>query len=485
MKNIFKSLLLVSLISIIACNKSIDELNIDPNNSPSALDANVLTSAEGFIGYIVDVDLNFESFIWAQYKTWGLGVALGNAERFVAQPDDHNGYWQRAYANALTDLKFLSNSEDPIYRGVAKVLEVYVYQGLVDHFGDIPYSNALNGEIADGSVLAPTFDDAEFIYEDLAVQLDGAITDLENDDDPTLIGADDLIFSGDVSKWLKFAHSLKLRILMRLSETNPKGDAITALINGEAEFIDSPDDIALVPFAGNVGAQNPMFARTEFGVGDFYFASNTTLNVFENLGDPRASVFYGNATTGNAAGRVNGLDQGIVESLSQTTPPTNYSTSSTAVFGADQPVYLMSHWEVKFLRAEAAARYGTNENDVDLITDAITSHFDFFNTDGADTYIDGLDYDMAGSLDVKLDIIGVQKWIAMNGTQEDEGWIEARRFDRPASRIFTEGIWVTPPMSVIPAGQYPASWLYPATERSLNPNAAAQRVITDKLFWDN
>ena len=88
-------------------------------------------------------------------------------------------------------------------------------------------------------------------------------------------------------------------------------------------------------------------------------------------------------------------------------------------------------------------------------------------------------------MDEKLNIIGIQKWISLNGTQEDEGWIETRRFDRPGNRIFTEGIFQTPPLSILPAGTFPASWLYPASERSLNPNTPAQRSITDRLFWDN
>ena len=73
----------------------------------------------------------------------------------------------------------------------------------------------------------------------------------------------------------------------------------------------------------------------------------------------------------------------------------------------------------------------------------------------------------------------------MNGTQEDEGWIEARRFDRPDSRLFTDGIWQNPPLSVLSDGTFPSSWLYPEPERSLNPNANPQKTITSNIFWDN
>jgi len=483
MKYIVKSLMLVLLISFAACETSFDEVNIDPNNSPTARDANVLTAAQGFLGYIVDVDLNSRSFLWAQYYTWGIGVSIGNAERFVAEPNDYDAYWSRAYASALADLKFLTKSDDPAYSGVAKVLEAYIYQGLVDHFGNIPFSQAVSGEISEGAILTPAYDDAAAIYGDLVVKLDDAIKEL-NAGGSTTMGADDLIYNGDLGNWIKFANSLKLRILMRTSEVAPKGSEIQALISS-GDFINSVSDMPAVPFAGNSGDQNPMFARFSFGVGDFYFASNATLNVFENLGDPRADAFYSRATTGAFMGQFRGIDQGTIDDEPFTAPPTDYSGSSPLVYGASMPVILMSEWEVKFLRAEAAARYGTSDNDESMLVSAIEANFDYFGIADGTTYANGLGYGAASSLDAKLDIIGVQKWISLNGTQEDEGWIEARRFDRPASRLFTNGIFQNPPLSVLPAGTFPSAWLYPATERSFNPNAPAQRTLTDKIFWDN
>ena len=43
--------MLVLLISATSCEKKLDELNVDPNNSPSAKDANILTAAQGYLGY--------------------------------------------------------------------------------------------------------------------------------------------------------------------------------------------------------------------------------------------------------------------------------------------------------------------------------------------------------------------------------------------------------------------------------------------------
>mgnify|MGYP000134843863 CR=1 FL=1 len=480
MKNIIRLLLACAVFFLVSCEKNLEEVNIDPNNSPTANDSQVLSSALGSLGYWVDVDLNSQSFLWAQYYTWGIGVSIGNQERFVSQPDDYDNAWNRAHEQCLIDLKFLTKSESAAYRGVGKLLTAYIYQGLVDHFGDIPYSEALSGEIEEGSILTPTFDDAATIYDNLIALTDEGLAEFKNATSD--IGEDDFVYQGDLSKWTKFGNSLKLRLLMRLSEVNPKGDQVKSLISS-GDFIEDLSDIAAVPFSGETGSQNPMYARFEWGVGDFYFASNATVDVLRDLNDPRLTEFYSLATVGAFSGQIRGIDQGTIDNEPFTADAAEYSGSSDYAYGVANSVILMSPWEVWFLRAEAAARYGTADDDEAAFNAAITSNFDYIGLSDADSYISTLNY--GGSLDEKLNLIGIQKWISMNGTQEDEGWIETRRFDRPGNRIFTEGIFQTPPLSILPAGTFPASWLYPASERSLNPNTPAQRTITDRLFWDN
>lgn len=176
------------------------------------------------MGYIVETDLNYsESFLWSQYYTWGIGVSIGNEERFVSVAGDFNGYWQRAYANSLADLNSITkNSTSAAYRGIANVLKAYLFQGLVDHFGDVPFTEAVSGAIEDGSILTPNYDSAEtVIYPGIITMLDEALSDLALAEAGT-VGEDDFIYQGDIAKWIKFANSLKLRVLMRTSETSPQ-----------------------------------------------------------------------------------------------------------------------------------------------------------------------------------------------------------------------------------------------------------------------
>lgn len=490
MKSIYYKISFFTLLlfSAVSC-KDLSDLNIDPDRSPTANDAQVLTSAIGYLGYVVDADLNQNSFLWAQYWTWGPGVSLGNAERYISDPADRNGMWSRSYASVLTDLRFLSKSTNPAYVGISKVLTAYMYQALVDQFGDIPYSEALRGEIADGSILTPAYDGGAAIYADLVKKLDEAVVDL-NSPLARTVGNEDLIYKGSTSKWIKFANTLKLRLLMRQSVTGNQTTLATEVKNviAAGNFIEAPADRPQIAFSGATGNENPMYALQESGVGYFYIASNATLNVLRSLSDPRINAFFKNATTGPTPNAVRGINQGDIDSYPFTDPRSHYSQGGTFSYGKANSVILMSEWEAWFLRAEAGARYGTVDNDVTAFNNAVTASFTYLTlSSSAASYITGLGYTAASSLQNKLKLIGVQKWISMNGLQENEGWIESRRFDTPQDRMFTGtgGIFQKPTKSALPQGTYPSAWLYPESEKSYNPKSPAQREITDKVFWDN
>jgi hypothetical protein len=171
MKSIIKVCMITLTCWLVSCD-NLSEINIDPNNPSSARPQEVLTSAEGYITFIMDSQFNDNAFLWGQYWTWGPGVSLGDVARYIQLPTEGNQAWARSYSDALADIKFLKKADNAGFRGMAKVLEVYVYQYLVDHFGDIPYTDAIKGAIEDGSILAPTYDDDATIYPKLVTTLD-------------------------------------------------------------------------------------------------------------------------------------------------------------------------------------------------------------------------------------------------------------------------------------------------------------------------
>ena len=257
MKKIKYLSLLLTTFLVFSCSGDLSDLNTNPDKSPNANPEEVLTSAIGYLGWMMDGEYNRRSFIWAQYWTWGPGVAIGNIEKYISDGADYNNVWIRAYANALADLKFVINSDSRQHAGAAKILTAYIYQGLVDHFGDVPFSEALNGELVDGSNFAPKFDDDEEVYGQLNPMINEGIDDINAGG---AIGAEDLIFGGNKSAWVKFANSLKLRIMMRQSTVKDMSGPVSDLI-ANGSFIETQGDITDIAFEGSTGDENPMYAR--------------------------------------------------------------------------------------------------------------------------------------------------------------------------------------------------------------------------------
>ena len=146
----------------------------------------------------------------------------------------------------------------------------------------------------------------------------------------------------------------------------------------------------------------------------------------------------------------------------------------------------MSHWEVMFLRAEAAARFGTADSEKGMFDNAVTAHFNYIaDTLDAGAYLSAnVIYDESADLDSKLNMIGVQKWISMCGLQETEGWIEARRFDLPNSRIFTDPLTLSVALFVCNCNTSLASKIIIPSFNLADKDAAidfAARGITVKL----
>jgi hypothetical protein len=481
---IYKYLIILSLgIFLSSCGENLAELNVDPNNSPSARPQEVLTSGIGYYGIALDDNFNENNALMAQYWAGGPGVALLDHERYFFEPGDFNAEWGRTYQQSLSDLSFVIKNGNDTRSGVAQILSVNIYQTLVDLYGDIPYSEALKGAIEDGSILTPKYDDAKVIYSDLIVKLDDALVKIAKGGE---IGNEDLIFKGDLSKWVKFANSLKLKILMRQALVDASVGAQVKELISKGDFINTATDMAAIPFSGGATNNwNPAYAASEAGIGLFYVASNSIINVMNGLNDPRRSVIFNPASK---TGTIVGLDQGNINEL-ESPSPNDFSEPSSVAYGPTNSVILMSHWEVMFLRAEAAMRFGTTDDEKAMFDNAVLAHFSYIGAPGGQSYItNDVNYDAGASVSVKSNVIGIQKWISMCGLQETEGWIEARRFDTPESRLFTgqgTGIFKTPTRTVLGANVFPSIRLYPQSELSFNPNSPKTRKITDRVFWDN
>lgn len=483
MKKIINRILILTLaVSFMSCSDLLD-INTDPNAASSANIDEVFTTAEANVAYITSRYFNdARASLWSQYTAWGPGVALGPLDKFEFVATGSNGMWSRSYASCLQDFDFVIKSGEPVYSGISKLLSAYLQGLLVDHFDDIPYSEANQG--LDGN-LNPAYDDAATIYAALVAKVDEAIAEIEGAPlNAEIPSTNDIIYGGDLDAWVKFGNSLKLKLLMRQSETGGPADLASqvAATVANGNFIETSAENAEFAWEGASGSENPLYALFESGLGNFYILSQTTLDALDDLNDPRLGALYDLPASGASTVHI-----GVVNGDQPTGSRNDYSEQSALVYGPGLPTVLMSATEVWFYRAEAGdiARGYSAESSETAFNNAVTSSFtDLGLASDAPAYLTSLNYASASD---KIAVIADQMWIAFNGTQTAEGWITTRKFDNASRPLFASsgGKFVSPLTNSLGVGVYPSILLYPQTEINLNPNVPAQHALTDKVFWDN
>lgn len=495
-KNTFKFISLTILclgLSLNSCKDYLD-VNDDPNQSSVSSDALQLSAAQLQIAIGIGERIFPRLNVLCQWHTGGPGVALGDPDQQKWASSEGNQVFRNLY-RASNNLNYIvNNSAAPNYVAIAKILRAYSFQVCADLFGNIPYTDALRGDIADGSILHPAYDNAEtVVYPGIEKELTDAIALIENNVGGTHPDADDLMYHGDMEGWYKFANSLLLKIYLR---QGPSGQTkAAALYRDDNQFILSNSEAAYVPFTGGSEGSNPFWnAAKSTALGNFYAATTTVLDALDITQDPRKEYLFEPNSAGNFAGLFPGDIQNQPLSATFAAPNGAKAANGGIIFSPTAPVFLMSAWESNLLLAEAAARgwiTPTGGTAADEYMYAVYESFDYLglSTTEADTYLTGLAaYPTGGTLDEQISIIAYQKWISMAGIQPVEGWIETRRYDSPSLPIFYSqpgGLFESPTENALGPGVFISILPYPENEESLNQSFPGQHPVTDKVFWDN
>lgn len=365
---------------------------------------------------------------------------------------------EKAYTGALA-------TERDNQVAIADILQVYAFQVAVDAFGDMPYTEALQG-IVDAS---PAYDDAAAIYADLLVRLTADINALN--DSQGSFGPADFIYNGDIANWKMFAASLKLRIGMRLADVNPTAAKAAVESAYTTGVFTSQDESGILYYPGVSPHVNSIYSGfTVDGRKDF-LPTNTIIDLMVSLGDPRLPLYF-TQYEGAYVGAVAGLD--AAQSYN------NYSHFADRFFAADFEAILIDYVETEFLLAEAAQRTWSvgSTTAEEYFDNAVTESILYWEgtTGDANAYLAANPYDAANW----KESIGTQKWLALYN-RGVEGWAEWRRLDFPILNV---------PQAMV-YGDIPARMPYPFNEiknNKVNYEAASAAIGGDdqrtKLFWD-
>lgn len=484
----YKIKFLLSIIAILMIATSCDnylDINSDPNQSTVSRIDLQLSTAQLYIGNAIGDRITYTTQRWAQYWTGGPGVALGEQDQHLLSSGECNQLFRDLY-RGMSNLNFiLNNTSEKNYQGIAKIIRAYNFQVCADLFGDIPYLDALKGDITEGSNFAPAYDNAKtVVYPGIEQELKDAL-DLLGSPGFKVPGTDDLIYGGDLDKWRKLANSLLLKIYVR---QGADGQAkLAALFTGADQFIQTNDEIAKISYPGGSTASNPFWQEAKSSaLGNYLVATTTVMDYLTGTQDPRTDFFFDKALTGVHVGLKYGDVENSPASADYSKPNGAKAANGGIIFSPTAPIILMSSWETSLLLAEAAARGWIAGDAKAFYEDAVKSNCSYLGVASADAdaYLAGKGaYDASNA----IKSIALQKWVCMIGLQSIESWIETRRFDNASNPIFSSpgGLFVVPTKNGLGGSTFPSILPYPDIEESLNKSFPGQNVLTDKVFWDN
>lgn len=492
MKKIIFATLVAAFGLMTSCDNYLD-INQNPN-SPTENNVTsdmILPAAEMNLAAAVGNYLRIPAGYFAEHysQTFGTSNFL-DYSRFKATANSSSACYTQLATRTLNNLKnIIEKSEASGDNGTllaATVLRAYTYQVLVDCYGEIPYSQAL-----DISNTAPKYDDGQDIYDGILKELDDALAKAKSSD-PV---ATSLLLPGQTADaWVKVANALKLKILMRESGVKNVDSLIAAII--EEDNLPEADVEWAGCWADEKGKGNP-FYQEEFAT---YFGStqtNVVLNLallmtFSSQSDPRLETFFNPNGSGEYKGAVSG---------------TNFSTSDNykAAFWCrpnvkfNSPVSFISLAEINFFKAEYYAKNNKLDKANEAMKAAIEASFASADLEGADAIV------AQNTLTASnyKQVIGVQKWLALSGVNNFESWCELRRLKYPAFGTTTGAqIYIEASDSYNPdrlaAGQLYAPinvnadliggktiqrFPYPESSINRNSNAPAQKSVAEPVFW--
>ena len=487
MKTISKiSIIFLIIVGMFSC-----ELpdNVDPKSPRQVPTEALFTNAQRYLGdYIGTMNYNIQvnHFLvryWTEV-TYLTEVRYDFADRSI--PDT---WWDVMYRNVLTDFEeakkqvnnttFANEAKKKNQLAMIDISQVYAWHVLVETFGNIPYSEALDPDNS-----TPAYDDAETIYRDLISRLTTNIGRLTSGE-PSF-GDNDLFFNGDPDMWRKFAASLKFRMAMRLADydkTYSVEQANAALSTGVFE----EGEGAIFQFTSTPPHVHSIYQWFEIDGRTDVVPTKPFVDSLASLNDPRMKYLVDTSF---------GPPQPYAIQVNKYAEVAHFQKQ---FFEPNFENVFTDYAEMEFLKAEAAARGGYNvsgtaeahyENAIEASIRYWAHNYEKFTGETiSESDLQTKVNDYLAQDAVQYDAnnwkksIGIQKWIALYN-RPTESWASWRVLEHPQFD-FTEDMGTL-------YQQVPVRYPYPFSESRLNTsnyNSAVEAMggedsPTVNLFWD-
>jgi len=486
------SILLLSMLALGAC-EDLSEMNINPNQPTETHPQLQLTNIQ-----------------WSAFRANG-GTSPLYANKMLVQTDGENSgqyyKWTRgdfdAY-NTLRDISKMMEEAERIqnnsYIALAKFFRAFYFYNLTLTFGDIPYSQALQGE--QDNLFAPAYDEQQAVFNGILQELEEANTLLEGENE---IIAGDIIYNGDITKWRKLVNAYRLKVLLTLSEK--EGSTDISIRNSFQQIVDneplfsSVDDNAQLVFLDQEGNRYPEFNSSGFGSG--MYMDSTFIRRLQDHQDPRLFVYSTQTKLAKEEGK-NIDDFSAYEGGDPAAPYADVNLKAAAgkvskvneryyTDPTTEPRVLLGYSEQQLILAEAVLRGWINGDAESYYKEGVRASFKFY-----EMYATGYEVYLSESAAEDYLALDKNRLSAVNSTEEKiERIVMQKYFQSFFQRGWTpfyEHLRTGYPEFRRPNGvDIPYRWIYPQSEynqNSENVSAAIQRQfgegndkINQMLWW--
>jgi len=489
MKQYIISLAAAALL-LTSCSKELERVNINPNNLETP-DATTLLS-----NTIVTEFYNNASISWTlangydQYMTFSSSY-YDQPTRY--SPVSNSPYWTAMY-EAARDANTLYSTGmtkgNTFLQAAALTLRSYAFAQLTELWGDIPFTQALQGST--GSY-TPPYDGQQTVYTDAVA---GILPSLRRADsllkaNPSGLLGGDLLFGASTASWRRFINALRLRYLLRVSAKMDPSAEMQAIVS-DGTLMQSAAQSAALTLPTTTPYNFPSLTER---TGDFQvkYMNSLLYNTFVSTGDSARIQAYFAKNPNNASqsgfsfSYYGGMPMVIDADGTQTATSSNFNP--TFVSGANKGLIkarLITYAEQEFILAEAAVKGFIGGTAQTYYNNGVTGAFaEIGITDATGpNYLGhtGVVFDNSTTA-ASLQQIITQKWL-VNINNGFEGWIEFRRTGYPALQA---GGSIN-----LNNGAIPTRFLYPTDEVTINAqhyktevaNMGGTEITTYKAWWE-
>lgn len=512
-------IVLLALV-VVACTKDFEETNRDPyqiTGESLMQDFNRIgsfypTMLSNIFGGQIEHNLTNDAFVRTLATPTPFVGGINNTTYYVTW----NSYWGMIYDNVMAPsfqvIEIAKAQEEEVFVAWAKLIRILGASRLSAYHGPIIYTNfGTEGQ-------AIMYDSEEVLYNTWFAELDEIVSVFNNNLDYEGLEAFDESFDGEVSSWLRFANSMRLRLAMRLSKVAPE----LARAQGE-KAIAAPGGLILNNsnnFFISLYGQQFQPSIVAFSWNDTRMSA-TMESILIGYEDNRIESYFEPAQVDPALYSdhpewpYKGIRSGAL--LVAKDLRTTYSNISEDFLEWEKRP-LMTASQVHFTLAEAALRGWAGAGSAkEHYEEGVRASFSQWGAPGVDDYLNNdtgtpLDYndpmaegdvndfvsrieitvkwDEAASKELKLEKIMTQKWIA-SFFHTVETWVDHRRTGYPKLpynyRNMSNSTW-----GVVAPDEFIKRMPFVQSERENNPQGVADAteklggpdLINTPLWWD-